>query len=372
MARGTSTGKRRDPSLGRTIFDDIRHAELKRDYLHELRELYYFYLDDESRARLEKTGRVWRSFLLLGWILKSLYLKLSRPRRILLLVSMVLVLMGPTSFDLVSVGVKVSADLRPWGYLILLIVLMLELKDKLVAKDEIAVARQVQLALLPRTHPDLPGWSLWSYSRPANDVGGDLVDYVEMDGFRHGVLLGDVAGKGLGAALLCSKLQATIRALVPDAESLEDLAHRVNTILYRDGLDNRYATLFYAEIEYNSGQMRWVNAGHNPAFIIRSDGSEELHSSSFPVGMMDDASYSEGSAQLQPGDMLLAYSDGLTEAERPDGAEFGLDRIKQLIPELRALEPEEVGKRILGEVERFLGEDGRVGDDLSLIVVLKR
>ena len=97
---------------------------------------------------------------------------------------------------------SLGLDLRPWGGLLFLIILMLELKDKLVAKDEIQIARQVQIALLPHENPEIPGWSVWCYSRPANDVGGDLVDYLELDGFRHGVVLGDVAGKGLGAALL--------------------------------------------------------------------------------------------------------------------------------------------------------------------------
>ena len=183
-----------------------------------------------------------------------------------------------------------------------------------MAKDEIQIARQVQIALLPRGNPTIPGWSAWCYSRPANDVGGDLVDYLELDGFRHGVMLGDVAGKGLGAALLSAKLQATLRALVPDAASLDELAASVNTIFHRDGLDNRYATLFYAELEYHSGMLRYVNAGHNPAFVIRGEAIDTLGASSLPLGMMPGTSYEEGSLELQPGEVLLAYSDGLTEA----------------------------------------------------------
>ncbi|NIW38233.1 MAG: SpoIIE family protein phosphatase, partial [Gemmatimonadetes bacterium] len=317
--------------------DDLRATRFKRDYLRELSDLYYFYLDDERRAKLASMGRLQRAFLLLGWILKSLYLKLSPPRRILLLIAAVLGILGPTSVGFPMLGRQVSADLRPWGFFILLIVLMLELKDKLLARDEIEIARQVQLDLLPRKHPPLPGWSVWSFSRPANDVGGDLVDYIELDGFRHGVVLGDVAGKGLGAALLSAKLQATIRALVPDAVSLEDLGTRVNTIFYRDGLDNRYATLFYAELEYHSDPMRYLNAGHNPAFVIRTDGVNELRASSFPVGMMEEVSYEEGSVELETGDMLLAYSDGLTEATNLQGEEYGVERVRELLPQLRAL-----------------------------------
>src|SRR2546425_3758516 len=110
---------------------------------------------------------------------------------------------------------------------------MLELKDKLLARDEIEIARQVQLALLPSRHPQPDGWSLWSFMRPANDVGADLVDYIELPEGRLGVVLGDVAGEGLGAALLTAKLQATLRALVPPCPALSGLGPQMNDILHR-------------------------------------------------------------------------------------------------------------------------------------------
>ena len=184
--------KEKDQSLHRIVMDDLRHIELRRDYLQELKDLYFFYVDDERRAELDSMGRIWRAFVLIGWILKSLFLKLSRARRVLLLVAMIFAVLGWTK---ISIGAFAppGIELRLWGFVLLLIVLMLELRDKLLARDEIAVARQVQLALLPDHHPDVPGWIVWSHSRPANDVGGDLVDYIELDGFRHAVLLGDVA-----------------------------------------------------------------------------------------------------------------------------------------------------------------------------------
>jgi sigma-B regulation protein RsbU (phosphoserine phosphatase) len=196
------------------------------------------------------------------------------------------------------------------------------------------------------------------------------VDYLELDGFRHGVLLGDVAGKGLGAALLSAKLQATLRALVPDAAALDELAGRVNTIFYRDGLDNRYATLFYVELEYNSGSLRYLNAGHNPALLIRGDKIETLGASATPLGMLPGAAYTECGLVLQPGDMLMAYSDGLTEASDARGEEFGMERVEKLLPQLKDLPPERIGGRVLDEVDRFLG-DARAGDDLSLIIITR-
>jgi len=353
--------------LGRLVLEDLRSTRLQSGYGKEFRDLYNFYLDEETRTRLEGMARWQRAFWLLGWLFKSLLLKLSPGRRLALLLALVLSLLGWTRFD---VGAEFQFDFRPWGFAILLIVLMLELKDKLLAKDEIQVARKVQLALLPHADPNIPGWGVWSSSRPANDVGGDLVDYVPMDGFRHGVALGDVAGKGLGAALLSAKLQATLRALIPQAPSLDELGLRVNTILHQDGIDNRYATLFYTELEHDSGQLRYLNAGHNPAFIIRESSTEQLRASSYPLGMLPQANYEESTAFLGPGDAVLIYSDGLTEAMNQHGEEFGLARVEAMLPRLWNRHPDDIGKAILVEVDRFLG-DARASDDLSIVVIVR-
>jgi sigma-B regulation protein RsbU (phosphoserine phosphatase) len=354
-----------DPSIGQIFVDDVKRTRFGRDYGQELKQLYYFYLDAERRDKLAGMGRIRRSVSMIAWLLKSLFLKLSPTRRLMLVAAFLATIAGNTHLD------RVTIDFRPAGFLLLLVVLMLELKDKLVAKDEIAVARQVQLALLPRVHPEIPGWQVWSYSRPANDVGGDLVDYVEMDGFRHGVVLGDVAGKGLGAALLTAKLQATLRAVLPDVVTLDDLGRRVNNIFYSKAFDNRYATLFFAQLEHDSGQLRYLNAGHNPPFVIRPDSVEKLHASSYPLGMLADAEYEEGAVEMQPGEIMLAYSDGLTEALNEQGEEFGVERLERLLPELRGRSPEEIGARVLQAAEEFMG-GVRPGDDLSLAIIVKR
>ena len=368
MEQDSKTRAPEDASLPQIFVDDIRRTEWRRDYRQEFRDLYRFYLDDERRTRLANMGRLRRAFSLLGWTLKSLLMKLSPARRLLLLAALVFMILGNPSVQLAEYTLQ--ADLRPWGFLLLLVVLMLELKDKLLARDEIEVARQVQIALLPLTHPEIPGWEIWSYSRPANDVGGDLVDYIEVDEMRHAVVLGDVAGKGLGAALLSAKLQATLRALLPESTGLEELGLRVNVIFHRDGIDNRYATLFLAQLEHDSGQLRYLNAGHNPPFVIRPDSVEKLPASSFPLGMLGSAAYEEGRTSLEPGDLMLIYSDGLTEATDADGEEFGMERLERMLPGLRDLPPDEVGARVLSAVEAFLGEE-RNGDDLSVAVIVR-
>ena len=155
---------------------------------------------------------------------------------------------------------------------------------------------------------------------------------------------------------------------MPDIPSLDDLGDQLNVILHRDGLDNRFATLFYAELERGGGNVRYLIAGHNPACVVRQDGTELLGASALPLGMMGTTRYSSGSIDLEPGETLIAYSDGLTEATNDRGEEFGFERLQALLPEVNALTADKAGARILEEVDRFL-EGRRAGDDLSLVVV---
>jgi sigma-B regulation protein RsbU (phosphoserine phosphatase) len=351
------------------MFRNLGGPDFLRTMEREFRDLYRFYLDAETRDRLEGMWRIQRAFWLLGWLSKSLLLKLSPARRVLLILAIVLSIMGWTSVTIA--GYAIQYDLRPWGCLLLLFILMLELKDKLVAKNEIQFGRQVQQALMPERHPEIESWSVWSCSVPANDIGGDLVDYIDLPPERLGIALGDVAGKGLGAALLSAKLQASLRAVGPESTSLDELGTRMNFILNQDGLDNRYATLFYVEISGGSGHMRYLNAGHNPPFVLRNSGQvEELPASSFPLGMLPEAAYEEGSIDLAPGELMLIYSDGLTEATNSDNEEFSPERIRSLLPELNLAGVEEAGKMLLDEVRSFMGPE-HPHDDLS-IVLLRR
>src|SRR3989442_10580942 len=273
------------------LFKDLRPSELPASFRQDLKQLYRFYLDEERRAQLAAVGRVRRAFKIVGWTLKSLLTKLSPGRRLALFASLVMLFLGRARLPLGDV--TLTTNLRVWAYVIVLLVLMLELKDKLLARDEIEIARQVQLALLPSRHPQPDGWSLWSFMRPANDVGADLVDYIELPEGRLGVVLGDVAGKGLGAALLTAKLQATLRALVPGCPSLSDLGAQMNDILHRDGIDNRFATMFYVELDPATGPLRYLNAGHNPPLVLRDSGIETLEPPAIPLGMMDGTTYKE-------------------------------------------------------------------------------
>lgn len=361
-----STSPKADP--GKNFFQELQLADFNRTLRRDLQELYDFYVDEEQRARLRAMHPIKRWFLLAAWLLKGLFLKLTPARRIMLLFTLILFIQGQSTFRLQSA--EFSLNLQIVSFLVLLVILMLELKDKLLAHDELRVGRAVQLALLPTCNPVLPGWDIWLYTRPANDVGGDLVDYLPLRDQHLGLALGDVAGKGLGAALLMAKLQATLRALAPEAGDLRDLGQRLNTIFCRDGLPNRFATAVYLEIGPNDGQVRLLNAGHPPPIVIRSAGLEELPPVATPLGVLSEETYVEQSLDLAAGDMLVVYSDGLSEAGNRAGHFYGEERIREALPRMRGRTAADAGARLLAEVDRFIGE-ARPNDDLSLIV-LKR
>ncbi len=314
-------------------------------------------------------GRARRAIYFTWWLLKSLFLKLTPARRILLLLAFVALAQG-SGVIASSDRFRVSVDVGWMGVVLILLVLALELKDKLLAREELEAGRAVQMALMPPPAPVLPGWQIWLFTRPANDVGGDLVDYLRIGEHRASIVLGDVAGKGLPAALLMAKLQATLRALAPEFTSLAEIGSRVNTILHRDGLPNRFATLVYLEVAPTAGRVRILNAGHMPPLVVRASAATELPRGSFALGLLAHANFEEQCVDLLDGDTLVVYSDGVTEAMNAAGEFFGDDRLLALLPSVAAVSVAIAGATIVAAVDAFVGA-ARPHDDLS-IVVLRR
>ena len=347
------------------MIEDFRRGKLGEAYRRDLRDIYRFYLSDEQRERLAGMRSVKRFFWILGWLARNLLLRLAPTRRLLLVLAALVFLIRP---QFQWKDAHLSLDFSQAAFVLVLIVLMLELKDKLLARDEIEVARQVQLSLLPTAQPSIDGWDVWSATTPANDVGGDLIDYLDGAQGRTGIALGDVAGKGMGAALLCAKLQATLRALAPVASNLETLGASLNGVLERSGLDNRYATLFYAEIGAGSSEVRYLNAGHNPALLVRGDRIEPLAASSLPLGMLPGSAYTQGTATLSPGDLLVLYSDGITEATNALDEEYGLARLTQAVRAVSSLPAEAAARSILESASHFVAGE-KPHDDQSILIL---
>ena len=352
----------------RYVRDDVRPGwrAMLRTTMAEVKE---FYLTPAYRQRLASMGKVRRGLWMTGWLLKSLFLKLTPLRRFVFLVALILLVSSPR-LTTGAGGTQASADGSMFGAFLLVCLLLLELKDKLLARHELEAGRSVQRALMPDRCPSLAGWDVWLYTRPANDVGGDLVDCLELGPGRVGFTLADVAGKALPAALLMAKVQATLRALATDTPSLSALAAKTNDILCRDGLPNRFATLVYVELRDNDGGVRLVNGGHMPPVLVSGGRFHELQRGDIALGMVPGAAYREQHQEVRPGEMLIAYSDGLTEALNAAGEFYGEERLHAVFTGVSGLPAREAGARILESVDAFIGTT-RPYDDLSLIV-LKR
>jgi len=349
----------------RVIWEDFHKSEIRSKIRQELNEIYEFYLDRATKEKLESMGRIKRWFARNLFILKSLILKLSPARRVLLVISLIFVLGGfRISHNSYSLEFKVV------GYIILLLILTLELKDKLLAKYELEAGRVVQNALIPQSCPELSGWEIWLFNRPANEVGGDLVDYIAEDDGRLCLILADVAGKGLGAALFMAKLQATVRAIAPGLKSLSRLGQKLNEIFCRDGMPTRFISFICIEILRDSDNLRILNAGHIPPVVLDEGEIEFLDKGGPALGLIPGSSFFEQRIRVKEGGMILVYSDGLTEARDANGKLFGEERLFKIFSKMNTLSAIEAGESLVSEVEKHRG-DAAQSDDLSMIL-LKR
>lgn len=351
------------------VFGDLR----RRGFHHSINaardEAEAFYLDQASRQKLAGMNVVSREIRRFFWLLKSLLFKLTPTRRVLLALAIVL-LTTWINYDSRR-GWTGSVHLPTFGAVLIGIVLMLELKDKLVARNELVAGRAVQLALMPPASPVIPGWDVWLYTEPANDVGGDLVDHLPLGDGRHGIALGDVAGKALPAALLMVKLQATIRALAPESSTLDALGESVNRILHRDGLPHRFATMVYMVLSEQSGTVRYLLAGHLPPLVVRESRIDVLAPGSIAFGLIADATFTEETLHLSAGDVLVAFSDGVPEATNSADEFFGDERLTLAVRLATGRSAKAIGESVLSALSEFVG-DTRPYDDVSIVVVRRR
>jgi sigma-B regulation protein RsbU (phosphoserine phosphatase) len=309
-----------------------------------------------------------RWFWISWWVLKKMILELSPIRRLLVTLAIILFLTGysvQVNGDQIRISNEVSI-----GVVLLILVIMLELKDKLLVRDELEAGRKVQRALMPEQCPYLPGWSLWLYTHPANEVGGDLVDFLRINETQAAISIADISGKGLQAALLTAKLQATIRALATGYSSPAELVSHINKIFHRDSLPSSFASLLYIEIRPNSSDLHFVNAGHLPPLLLNNNGLQELAKGELALGLADEAHYTENKLQVETGNIFLAYSDGVSEARNEQGDFFSSERFHKILPSLYNLPVNQIGQQIIQTIERFIGE-APANDDISL-VILKR
>jgi sigma-B regulation protein RsbU (phosphoserine phosphatase) len=357
-----------EPKLRNTIKEDFKAGGFFRTFKRDFKELKEFYISEEKHRRLNEMNWVKYIFVFWWWVIKSMILKLTPLRRIILIAGFVFLLL-PQNYSTSNENVTLTLETGYFGCVCIVFVLMLELKDKLLAHDELEAGRKIQSALMPEENPPFSGWSLMLFTRSANEVSGDLVDFIRIEPNRAGMLLSDVAGKGLKAALLTTKLQATVRSFVSDLE-LSKLVSKVNDIFYRDSLRNIFASLVYLEIEENSGILKFVNAGHLPPLLVDENGVKELEKGDMALGLMKGVEYKEKVLDLKSGDFFLAYSDGLTEARNERGFFYGSERLINNLRSIRNYSAREIGQLIIDDVDKFIGENN-YSDDLSIMIIRK-
>jgi len=234
---------------------------------------------------------------------------------------------------------------------------------------ELQVASEIQQRFQPASAPQVTGYELQGISFPCYEIGGDYYDFIQRSDGRMVVALGDVSGKGTAAALLMSSLHASVHAQVDIHDSLVKTIGAVNRYLVESIPPNRFVTLFYAELDPKSGGLSFLNAGHNPPLIVHAGGTmEQLASGGLPLGIMADADFREGRTRLYPGDVLVIYSDGVSEAVNPGGEEFGPTRLYETVA--RNLDSSAAGirDRIEAALTKFC-QGTPAADDITLVIV---
>jgi serine phosphatase RsbU (regulator of sigma subunit) len=236
-------------------------------------------------------------------------------------------------------------------------------------RKELEMSRSIQQELLP-CHPLHVGFAEVSgLSLPAREVGGDFFNYFTLSDGSLAVLIGDVAGKGVPAALLAANLQATLRALLPLESDLATLATRLDEHFEENTPSYAYATLFMAVLHPAERTLRWLNAGHNPQYLLAGDRSMLLSPGGRPLGLLPGGGFEAGEEKLQPGDALFLYTDGLTDAENRAGDYFGVERLEALLDGGRGAAPEAMLTRVEMAVRQF--RDGAEANDDATLVMLR-
>jgi len=237
---------------------------------------------------------------------------------------------------------------------------------------EVEIAREVQERLFPQEFPPVEGLDYCGACRPALGVGGDYYDFLLLPDGSLGIAIGDVSGKGISAALLMASLQASLRAqAIQGTSDLAALMSNVNRLVYDASAENRYATFFYAQYEPSTRTLAYVNAGHNPPMLFRESDGEVIRldeAGGVVVGLLRDFPYTQAAVTLQPGDLLLAYTDGISEAMNKQEEEWGEECMMETAQACKGLSASETITRLVQAADAFAA-GAKQHDDMTLVVV---
>lgn len=237
---------------------------------------------------------------------------------------------------------------------------------------EMELAAEIQRQILPKTLPELPGYEVTGWNRPARQVGGDYYDLRLLSEGRLILTVGDVSGKGMPAALMVFTLHSALRLMLDRHDFAPPLLERLNRHILDSSASNKFITLVVAELDAESGRLSYLNAGHNPGVLVTASGSVQLlPPGGMPVGLFPAATYQSNEVEVRPGDLLCLYSDGITECATPEGEEFELDRLVELLRQHRDAPLEEVVAAVDTAVTDF-AQGQPQGDDQTVVLLRRR
>ncbi len=370
----------------------LKREDLQRLFTRDTREAYRFFaknIDEGALTGLSRHRRWMARARLFFW---AFTLRLSPARRVIYGVGLLLCLLGflqlfrgidggrvPLFFG--PAIISLDLPLPRWapgtgslflGFLLVNLLILLEVADRLSLKNDLEIAREIQYAMLPQAKYDSPAFEAFGLTRPANTVGGDFYDVLPLPDGRVIVTIGDVSGKGSPAALLMALLLAMFRTLVDEGLEAAALAERLNVQVCRHSPASRFITLFFAACDPATGRMVYVNAGHMPALLRRRNGAfERLTGGGIALGMFEPSTYEACETTIEPGDTLVLYSDGVTEAENHRGQPFEESGLERVVDVNALASPPDLAQTILRVVELH-AQETFLADDVTLLVVRRK
>jgi sigma-B regulation protein RsbU (phosphoserine phosphatase) len=256
--------------------------------------------------------------------------------------------------------------------------LLKESQEKSRLQSELDIAREVQRQLFPQSSPQVPGLNLYGVCKAARSISGDYYDFLKLDEHRVGLVLGDVSGKGISAALLMAAVQSALRAQfyegfaadqhsVPTGLSTAQVVDRLNRHLYQNSPPEKYVTFFFAIYDTRTRKLTYTNAGHLPPLLFRGDRIDRLRAGGTVVGLFPIATYEQGEVQVEPGDLLMAFTDGITEPENTYGEEFGEARVLEVARRAMLASPEMLVEEIYRTINEWTGSP-ELQDDMTVVL----
>jgi phosphoserine phosphatase RsbU/P len=359
------------------VTDGLEVNQLWSQFEKDARSSYRFYYRglDEAAANVSPGRRFLFTARQLFWAILE---KLTPARRVLLLAALVMLIIpsGGFTFHDQSGNVHgVQMDLHFWSGLVLFIVLVLEVADRVVMKRDLEIAKEIQTWLLPGVPPQIPGIAVAYMTRPANTVAGDYYDVFPRPGRtpqedRVFLIVADVAGKSIPAAMLMATLQASLRTLSNTHSSLAEIVTGLNQYACTNSQGGtRFTTAFLAELDPATRQLIYINAGHNAPMLRRATGMmDRLERGGLPLGILIDAKYESGAVTLGTGDWLLIFTDGLVEANNTKGDEFGEERTVALLNAGINATPAEKLTQLTAALDAFVGNTPQHDDVTAMLL----